>query len=246
MATMIVLGSLVLFLAGAVQGLAGFGSALIMVPILVLFMDPKVVIPLALLHGTFLNTVLFLTRTRSASMGKLVPLIVSGALGLPLGTMLLVTIGSDPLKVVIGVVILLSSLLLLLIKPRKKDTGLLATAAVGLTSGVLNGAISMSGPPVILAFQREGMGKREFRANLAGYFLALNLITLVIFAVTGVLTIEVWALSLLLLIPTALGLLCGMVLARSFGEGHFRIVVLVIAGASGLLSIVAGVRSILS
>lgn len=235
-------GASVLVLAGAVQGLAGFGSALIMVPLLVLFMEPREVVPLALVHGTFLNTVLFLTRVRDARMGKVVPLFVTATIGLPLGTILLITVGSDALKMAIGAVILLSSALMLLLRSGSKSTGLFGTALVGLTSGILNGAISMSGPPVILAFQREGMAKEEFRANLSGFFLALNLVTLLMFAFTGVLTTGVWGLSLLLLAPTALGLALGMAAARRFKEGHFRTMVLMVAGVSGLLSLVSGFR----
>jgi uncharacterized membrane protein YfcA len=241
----LLLGAMVLFLAAAVQGLAGFGSALIIVPLMVLFMEPRTVIPLALLQGTFMNAILFLTRARSARMGKVLPLFISAALGLPLGTLLLLTVGSDILKVAIGAVIIVTSLLLLFLRPRSRETGLPATVAIGLTSGVLNGAISMSGPPVVLAFQREGMGKERFRANLAGYFLALNLLTLLLFASTGVLTMDVWGLSLVLLPATALGVLTGMISAGRFKEGHFRYVVLIIAAVSGVLSLIAGAHALL-
>ncbi|MCU0798570.1 MAG: sulfite exporter TauE/SafE family protein [Candidatus Thermoplasmatota archaeon] len=241
----LLLGALVLFIAAAVQGLAGFGSGLIIVPLMVLFLEPRTVIPLALLQGTFMNTVLFLTRTRSARIGKVLPLFISAAFGLPLGTLLLLTVGSDLLRVAIGAVIIVSSLLLLFLRPRAKESGMPATLAIGLTSGVLNGAISMSGPPVVLAFQREGMGKERFRANLAGYFLSLNLLTLLLFAATGVLTMDVWGLSLVLLPSTAMGLVIGMAFSRNFREGRFRTVVLIIAAVSGMLSLAAGAHALM-
>jgi hypothetical protein len=238
-------GALVMFLAAFIQGLAGFGSGLLIVPLMVLMFEPLTVVPLALLHGTFLNTVLFLTQARFARLGKVLPLFLSAAFGLPLGALLLLSAGSGPLKVVIGSVILVSSLLLLSIRPRARDTGLPTTLAVGFTSGILNGAISMSGPPVVIAFQSEGMKRKAFRANLAGYFLALNLLTLVLFSVTGVLTTDVWVLALVLLPAAGGGLAAGMAASGRFREGHFRTIVLLTAAAVGSLSLFSGVRALL-
>jgi hypothetical protein len=242
---LLIAAAAIVFLAGAVQGLTGSGSALVMVPTLVLVMEPKDVIALALVHGTFLNTVLLATRIEHARPGKVGPLFVAGLIGLPVGAVILYFISSSLLKVGIGAFIILFAVLLLLSRNGKGNGGPATTLTAGFLSGVLNGSISMSGPPIILSFAREGMPKEEFRANLAMFFLALNLFTIPVFTLTGILTLHVWAVSATLLVPLAVGMSVGMAAARRFGEGLFRRTVLFLAVTTGLFSLVTGLLELL-
>jgi uncharacterized membrane protein YfcA len=114
-------------------------------------------------------------------------------------------------------------------------------AAVGLISGLLNGSIKMAGPPVILFLTNQGLAKQPFRANLVCYFLFVNLATVPVFCLGGVMTAPVIRYAILLIPVLLVGVLTGNRLARVVAEARFRVIALVIVASAALLSILSGV-----
>ena len=66
-----------------------------------------------------------------------------------------------------------------------------ALLPVGFLSGVMNGSVSICGPPVVLFLANQETPKHIFRANIVTYFTLLNVVSLMIFARAGLLTEEV-------------------------------------------------------
>jgi len=54
-----IVGFFVIFLASVTQGLAGFGFALVSASIMIIFLPPKVVVPIILIQGTLINLIIF-------------------------------------------------------------------------------------------------------------------------------------------------------------------------------------------
>ncbi|HVP57332.1 MAG TPA: sulfite exporter TauE/SafE family protein [bacterium] len=233
-------GLAVVFVAGLVQGTLGFGFSLVTVPILVLFLAPKVTVPVMLVLSTFLNLLLYREVRTTANLRRLLPLMFAGIVGLPIGTYLLVSLDVGLLKTVIGCLVALSGLAFLagFERPIRRET--LGMVAAGITSGVLNGVTSASGPPVILFLANQGMARDTFRASLIAYFLFLNLATIPIFLVGGLISRTVLAYSGLLLPAMVLGALTGSKLSRRIPERAFRRVALAAVIGAGILSVLSG------
>ena len=104
---------LIVLLAGFIQGLVGFGSGLVMVPVLVLFIEPKVLIPAVLIHGLVMNGALAFEARRNIQRMRIAPILLGGLIGLPFGAYLLVFLSADILKILIGSVIIIFGILLL-------------------------------------------------------------------------------------------------------------------------------------
>jgi len=102
---------------------------------------------------------------------------LGGLIGIPIGTFILLVIDPQFIKFVIGILIIIFGCALLFEIGKKVKNEKWALGPVGLLSGILNGSVSMSGPPVILFFQNQKLDKNEFRANLIGYSLFLSIIT---------------------------------------------------------------------
>ncbi len=234
----------IVLIAGLVQGITGFGSALVMVPTMVLLVEPKVVIPLALVHGTVLNSALLMNTRRSVEAKKMAPLLIAGVLGIPFGTLLLLLLDPEPLKVFAGAVIMIFSILLLAGLSLELKRERLAMWITGILSGILNGALSMSGPPVILLFTNQRMRKERFRANLVFYFLMLNIVTILIFLAAGLFTWEVLEDSAVLLPGLAIGLVSGIYLSRKVAESPFRKLALLLVLATGMVAVISGIASL--
>jgi len=233
----LILSIMIIVFAATIAGLGGFGFSLVSAPLLVIFIPSRVVVPIIIFLSIFLNLVLFLRTRKDFQPGRIWPLMVGGAIGIPLGTCLLLVTEPGLIKFVIGFLIILFGLALLFEVRMKVDKEKKALGPIGLASGILNGSVSMSGPPVILFFQNQKFKKDEFRANLIGYFFVLNIITLPIFLAAGLLTEEVVFTSAALIPGMITGSLIGCALAKNVDNRSFRRLTIVIIICAGLVSI---------
>lgn len=225
------------FAASLVGGLTGFGFALILTPNLMLLLPPKTTIPIAVLLSMLLTIVLFYEVHSIAKPKEISQLIVSGIIGTILGSLLLVYIYVPLLKLLIGVIIVPFALAQLLDFKINIDSKVFQIP-VGLLSGFLGGATSMSGPPVVLFFQNMGYDKRVFRANLVSYFLLLYPFSLPTYWFSGLITADVIYSTAITAPAMIIGTLLGSRLVHRVNERIFRTITLILVIVSGLFSIV--------
>ena len=98
---------IVFFFAGFIQSLAGFGFSLVSIPILIILIDPKLLIPAIIIHGTVINISLFLKVRVNVQPGRIAPLIVAAIAGIPIGTWILIVVDQDIFKLFVGLLIML-------------------------------------------------------------------------------------------------------------------------------------------
>jgi len=233
--------SLAILFGGAfLQGLTGFGYSLFSLPLLASLMPVSAAVPMLCVTGVFLNLIVFFRARKNLDIKRILPLLISGAAALPAGIWLLRTADESTLKISVGVLVILSSIIYLsgfrITVKREK----LAMIPVGFLSGLLNGATTFSGPPVILFFANQRVAKHQFRASLAAYFLLLNAIAVPAFIAGGLLTGET-ALNTLYLFPAVIsGVLFGIRVADVVSEERFRFAALIALGVLGVFSVVSG------
>ena len=163
---------------------------------------------------------------------------MSGLLAAPVGTWLLVYLDASILKLITGLLMAVVALLLFWGKSFPIRREKLAFIPVGILSGLLNGSISMSGPPVALFLSNQNVGKETFRANLTAYAVILNVITIAAFLVGGLVTPPMLS-SLLWLMPAMIvGVLLGIVALRWISEQLFKRIALVLILVSGIWTVV--------
>jgi uncharacterized membrane protein YfcA len=243
--TALMLPALITALAGFVQGLSGFGFSLIAVPLLSFFLLPKLVLPVILLQSIIINLMVFIPAQKQVNLRSYGLMILTGILGIPAGTWLLLSLPPEWIRVAIGVIVFLFALLLWVDVRFSIGHGRFATGCVGFLSGVLNGSITFSGPPVILFFTGQGMPKDAFRATLAAYFLVLNMVTLPSYFAGKLFSLEVIRISAVCLPALLLGTALGITLARFVPQSAFRKLTLVLVLLMGLLAAYSGLREII-
>ena len=239
--TVIIGGLLVIFLSSIIQGLTGFGFALVSVPIMMFILSPKVVVPIVIIHSLVINLIILFEARKWVNLKRIWPLMIAGAAGIPIGTYLLVALDASILKIFIGSVIIPFAITSLAGFKKAIRSEKLAFAPVGITSGLLASSTSLSGPPVILFFVNQGIEKEIFRANLVAYFTVLSLAAILAFVIGGVITTTVINYTLWLLPAAILGAMTGIKLTPKVSENIFRIIALVIVIIAGLLSILSGI-----
>jgi len=197
-------------------------------------------VPVLCLTSIFLNLIVFLKARRSFDLKRILPLLISGIVALPAGIWLLRSADESILKIMIGILVTISSLIYLSgfrisIKREK-----LAMIPVGLLSGVLNGATTFSGPPVILFFANQKVKRHQFRASLAGYFLLLNIISIPAFLAGGLLSGEALLNAGYSFPAVILGVMTGIKLADRVSDERFRFLALIALCILGVFSVVSG------
>ncbi len=229
--------TVVAFLAGFVQGLSGFGSVLLSLPLLVLFLDIREAIPLVNLMGVILTVVLIAQLRAHWEWGRIWPLLAGACPGIPVGVWLLKRMDPAHVQAVLGAVLVAYALYGLLCKlPIGKWSGRWAYL-FGFLAGGLGGAISASGPPVIVYTSLQAWTKDQIKVTLQGFFVASGLLIGVFHAAGGLTTRRV-ILLFLVTVPTLLaGTWAGSLLYGTFREEDYRRVMLVLLGALGVFTL---------
>ena len=198
-----------LALGALARGYSGFGFSAILVSSWALVTDPARAVVVALCLEVTASIL------QAVSVWKHVPwkrvgLLMAGAIiGTPIGVYLLATMPREPLKLVIAVFVLISAALLLKgFKLRRKTSGR-GTAAVGVASGVANGAVAMGGLPVALFLTAGDDTPQQIRAAVIAYFFLLDITGLIFLARQKLVSADTISLVLISLPVLALGVWLG-------------------------------------
>lgn len=225
-----------------VASFSGFGFSLVAVPFLMFFFEPRVVVPIIVLHTILLNLLILKECWKYVDIKRIYPLMIFGALGTPFGTYMLLYFSAEFVKIVTGIVTVFFSIILILGITRKVNREKLAFIPIGFVSGLLNGLTTMSGPPVVLFYANQRMKKKTFRANLVIYFLFLNIFTFPVLLFSNVYTSEILLDALKLSPAVILGSFLGIILLKKIDSTLFRRIALIIVLLLGVVTMVSGLN----
>ncbi len=239
---LIVAGIVIFLVSATLQGLTGFGFSILAVPLITLFISPKTAVPILLIYSMLINIVVLHSARKATNLKKIWILLIAGIASMPLGTRLLVIMNESLLKIFIGSMIFVFGILLLIGFRKKFKNEKLAMLPVGFLSGILGGSISISGPPIILFLSNQDVDKHTFRGNMAAYFFILNCFTIPVYYYNGLLTNEVWNLSLTFLPGLLIGVFIGNLFSHKIKDDHFKKLTLILLILMGVLSVISGIK----
>ncbi|HXV24211.1 MAG TPA: sulfite exporter TauE/SafE family protein [Alphaproteobacteria bacterium] len=176
--------------AAFVRGYSGFGFSLLAVTALSLRLPPAAIVPSIFLMEIAASIHMLPSIWREVHWRAIGVLLIGYTIAVPLGVWLLASVPEAPMKVALGVCVLIATLLLMRGIVLKRMPGTAATLATGGASGLLNGAFGTGGPPVILFFFSSPAGASIGRASVVAFFLATDAIGLVFLARQGLVTLD--------------------------------------------------------
>lgn len=182
---------LIFFLAGLVQGVTGFGSALVAMPLLLLFLEAKTAVPLCMLNGLVITAFLSLQLKHHMEWKKIMPLFVGCIPGIFLGVTLLKKAENDTIKILLGMMLIAYSWYGLRVRPRPRHIHGAWSVLAGFATGAIGAAFSAGGPPAIIYTALTGWSKDAIKATLSGFFFTTGILAAVAHAVTGLTTVQV-------------------------------------------------------
>lgn len=167
--TDIALLSIIFFLAGWVQGVTGFGSALVALPLLTLVIDIKEAVPLCILASLIITTFMAFQLHDHFNRKKILPLCLGSLPGILLGSTLLKTVPSDIIKTALGALLIIYALYHLLFSVRQRPLNYNWGYLAGFFSGAIGAAFSAGGPPSIIYTTLTDWTRDDIKATLTGF-----------------------------------------------------------------------------
>ncbi len=174
-AGLVAAGLLAALVAGVVRGLAGFGLAILLVPLLGLVATPQEAVVatnwLAVFTGLFGFSRVIREAERSAF-----PIAALAMLATPLGVVLLGLVPPAPARLAIAL-IAIAAFAAILMPPRAAGhrPSAAETGATGIAAGLLTGFAGMPGPPVVPYYLRRTLPPATARSSMLVVFFAAAL-----------------------------------------------------------------------
>jgi uncharacterized membrane protein YfcA len=216
----------VIFLAVFTQSLTGFGSALVSMALLPLFLDIRIATPLVALAGGTLEILLLLRYRRALNLRAVWRMTAASALGVPLGVLALRQLDERLMLTLLGLLISLYAIYALLDLRLPELRHPAWAYGLGFLGGAFGGAYNTSGPPVIVYGDARRWLPAEFKSNLQGFFLFNSLLVIAGHLLSHNITPRVWVDYLLALPAILVGVLAGISLDRVIDAATFRRMVL--------------------
>src|SRR5215469_5232233 len=223
------------FVGGFASGVAGFAMGFIVSGIWLHILTPLQTTTLIVGYGLLTQGYGVWQLRRALAWRKIAPFVISGLIGVPIGTVLLIWINPQYLRDGVGALLVIYGLYGLA-KPKLKPVPdrVSADVAIGFANGLLAGLTGLPGFIITVWCQLRGWTKDVQRAVFQPVILAAIVANLISLGIAGAITMDVVRFYLLGLPAMAAGLWAGFQLYGKLDDAAFRKVILVLLLIAGL------------
>ncbi|GFN25578.1 hypothetical protein ADE_12760 [Achromobacter denitrificans] len=234
--------------AGFVQGLSGFGFGMVAMSFWAWTVDPKLAAAMTVFGALTGQLVAAFSVRRGFSMGRLLPFIAGGLLGIPLGVKLLPHLDPLVFKTFIGGLLAVWCPIMLFATrlPRIAVGGKLADGVVGAMGGIMGGIGGFTGVIPTLWCTLRGFDRDVQRAVIQNFNLSMLMVTMASYVFTGLVTRDMLPLFGMILPAMLLPTLWGTRVYVGISDLAFRRIVLGLLTVSGLALLASSVPKLLA
>ena len=222
--------------AGFVQGLSGFAFALVSLSIWAWAVDPALAAPMAV-FGSLVGQIATLPIIgRRFDFSGMIPFVVGGVIGVPVGIWLLGVLDPFGFKLALGLFLLVycPAMLFMPLDFRITHGGKWADGIAGWLGGVFGGLGGMAGPTPTLWCTLRGMDKDTQRGIMQGFSISMHVTTMIgYFLVGSIITGETWRHFGLVALALVVPAFAGAALFNRLDTRAFRRLVLLLLFVSG-------------
>ena len=219
----IVLAGIALF-AAFVNGAIGYGFSSLTVPLALVFYTNRILNPAVVVIEVLINLYVLLINLNGvpAVWRRVFPILIGLLPGIAVGAFVLNSLQPGWVKFGTYTVILP----LILVQAAGWRRPIRSTWIVGLpfgsALGILYSVTTISGPPLAILFNNQGLVKNEFRAGLALVRVAESSVTAIVYYQLGLFIAESANLLLMLIPSVVIGIPLGAYLIRRLDAETFR------------------------
>jgi len=236
---------LIFLTAGFTQGVSGFGAGLLAMPLLTMFLDLEVAVPLCMLNGLLITSFLSFQLKQHIDWQKIRPLFIGCIPGIFLGVYLLKGLDGSILKIFLGLLLINYSLYRLFGPAPRTGINRLWAYPAGLATGIIGGAFSAGGPPTIIYVSMTGWQKDEIKATLSIFFFTTGVVTSTAHAINGLITSQVMIYFAVSCIFTITGVALGSHFYQRIKQESYIKIILILLILMGLMMVSTAVFGLL-
>ena len=228
--------------AGAfISGVAGFGFALVALNFWVWCIDPHLLAPLAVFGSVIAQITSLGAVRRGFEWRRVMPFLIGGTLGVPVGVWLLDYINLNTFRTTVGCVLVVYCSFLLLGRNSRPALfgGRLADGCVGILGGIMGGLAGLTGPAPTLWCTLRGWDKDVQRCVFQTFNIAMQAVALATYWIHGSLSTPVLRWFALMLPALVVPAWMGARLYRHINEQLFRRLILVLLVVSGAVMLIS-------
>jgi uncharacterized protein len=228
-------------LAGFVQGLSGFGFGLTAMSLWAWTLEPQLAAALAVFGGLTGQIIAAVSVRRGFNLVRLMPFVLGGLAGLPLGIYILPRLDVPLFKGLLGLLLVVICPLMFFADrlPRVTHGGRAADAVAGAAGGMMGALGGFTGVVPTLWCTLRGFEKDVQRAVIQNFNLAMLVVTFCSYVAAGIATREMVPLFAIVAPAMLVPSLLGARLYAGISEIAFRKVVLGLLTASGVALLAA-------
>jgi uncharacterized membrane protein YfcA len=222
-------------LGGIVNGLTGFGTGITAMGIWLYAVSPTVAASLAVVTAAFAQFQTLHLVWHAIRWERVLPFIIPGLLGVPLGAYILTHIDPRLFKLCLGCFLMVYPIYSVM-RDRPTETawgGRFADGIIGFGGGVLGGLTGLSGVLPVVWTDIRGWIKEQRRSVVQAFNIAILTVALAVHALSGLLTKDFMVAALVALPATFCGAWTGSYLYRRLGDRGYRRVVMALLFVSG-------------
>jgi uncharacterized membrane protein YfcA len=226
-------------IGGFIRGFAGFGGALIFMPVASAVFGPRLAAPIFLVMDYLLTLPMVARSFPTCRWPTVLPAALAGMVTAPLGAWLLAN--GDPVAVRWTLCILVMALLVLITSGLRYrgEPHLVASAGVGGIAGIFGGIGQVSGPPVAAFWMSGPYPVAVIRANMFCFFGLLSLSSFAAYFWNGFFTQESLTVALIVGPAYAVSLFFGGRFFGSTAGANYRPVVYALIAFAAISSVPA-------
>ena len=181
------LAALIILAAYFIRGIAGFGSGLIAVPLLALFLPLTLVVPLILLLDFSASIIMGGLDFKRIQWKEIIVLAPFSVVGILLGSQLLTSLPQTPMLITLAIFIFIFAIRNLLNLHGERlisQFWAIPAALIAATVGALYGT---GGPPYVIYLNHRIQDKSTLRATFSALFFMDGLMRIIAFFIIGLL-----------------------------------------------------------
>ena len=178
-------------IAGTLSGIVGFGSSIMLMPVLVLVFGPVQAVPIMAVAATMANFSRVVVWWREVDWQACAAYSVTGVIGAGIGARTLLSLPQTLIEGMLGAFFIAMIPLRHWLVRKKLVFGHAHLAVAGLIIGFITGIVVSTGPLSVPIFLAHGLLKGAFIATEAASSLAIYAVKLAVFRNFGVLPLDI-------------------------------------------------------
>ena len=224
----------IVFFAAVVQSLAGFGFAIMIMPVITLVLGVQTAAPMVALTALTVYAINVARYRWAINTGEVLRLAIASVFGVPVGIWLLANVDEAMVTRFLGLVLILYGIYTLLQPVAARIPSRRWVYPAGFLAGCLGAAYNTPGPPAVVYGSSQRWPKDEFRASMQVLFLVNAVLVVISHLVTRHVTSQVITFYLYAIPALALGIFVGSRVDQRVDHARFRVIVTVMILVLGL------------